>query len=979
MKMKLMVSEKAEEESRVLEGKKQRKNDKSKVVFSRGDIVWARTFPQTWRPGLILKRNRLGVLVWLFDCQTPRHLSDSDICSFDNNFKSLYRTVECGSSSSMSLDRALILLGRRASLSLMCPCQMPIEQRNLRDVGWNSVEQVAEVSNSFQPVAVLGFVVSMAVCPWVEDADIIHAVRGAAQIMTFRRYFSIQKGLIHQEAISPCKSRSTNDDSKAIMASSKSKLQSYSSFGEERYSVIQESDVLEVEDIYQVAQCDTVSESSTSMEENSKSVGGNHVVLNSEIKKQDRDDVALAHREYNIHCSLASPNLFFSEKLNSMPADVVNYNTNSILLRRQSGEFQYSVSSPLKPQISSRTQKGFAKQSEAQSHHEMLVNLYCLALDPFYLGGENLNTIAQNFLNFRVRSYQSIPDLPPKKCPPCTTTIAQFSHSEYDYSFKTQLSNKVDKKICSGETFGSLFPSIEMGAHRLKRWLDQPAVFDPLKLRKTMPFFSRFGTYPQKNITLCDAKVSDVFFLESLRKLTMLNHQSTGSQNLTFICTNSSMLDVVQNNVSLVKDTSHCSEIVEIGMVQVREGNASILNDTRTCISYDYDASDKITNRVRTEDVQADCRFSLLQPASIESVFKNATGTHADKIADASVATRKCRLLSHFSVDLIKIQPSSNDSDTSHTRDREASMRIAYEDSFKDNEEPHQPITSDLSFKSQVDQQSRMESSFVGPTSLHMKFPKDFDLPSKDELVKKFSPFGSVDYRKSKMFFLTGAAQVIFLHRLDAVTAYQYAKRKKILFGQANIRFWLDPFEHSREGVSLATPPICNLKSCLKKSFPLGKEDNKEPHQPITSDLSFKSQVALESRMESSFVGPTSLHMKFPKNFDLPSKDELVKKFTRFGSVDSRKSKIFFYAGSAQVVFLSRLDAVTAYKYAKRKKVLFGQANVRFWLDPFEHSRKGVSQTTPPTCNLKSCLKKSFPLGKEDRKKSHRVRFSLVS
>lgn len=217
--MKLMVLEKAEEESRVLEGKKQRKNDKSKVGFRRGDIVWARTFPQTWRPGLILKRNRLGVLVSLFDCQTPRYLSDSDICSFDKNFESLYRTVECGSSSSMSLDRALILLGRRASLSLMCPCQMPIEQRNLRDVGWNSVEQVAEVSNSFQPVAVLGFVVSMAVCPWVEDADIVHAVRRAAQIMTFRRYFSIQKGLIHQETISPCKSRSTNDDSKAIMAS----------------------------------------------------------------------------------------------------------------------------------------------------------------------------------------------------------------------------------------------------------------------------------------------------------------------------------------------------------------------------------------------------------------------------------------------------------------------------------------------------------------------------------------------------------------------------------------------------------------------------------------------------------------------------------------------------------------------------------------------------------------------------------------
>ncbi|WVY99985.1 hypothetical protein V8G54_026055 [Vigna mungo] len=120
-----------------------------------------------------------------------------------------------------------------------------------------------------------------------------------------------------------------------------------------------------------------------------------------------------------------------------------------------------------------------------------------------------------------------------------------------------------------------------------------------------------------------------------------------------------------------------------------------------------------------------------------------------------------------------------------------------------------------------------------------------------------------------------------------------------------------------------------------------------------------------------------SLHMKFPKNFNLPSKEELVKKFSVVGSVDSSKTRVFFYCGSAQVCFLEEGVAVAAYKYAKRK-ALFGMAKVQFWLDPFEHKRRGF-ECSAHVPSLKSCLKNSNTLRKESRKKERRVRFECCA
>ncbi|KAJ0979013.1 hypothetical protein J5N97_014487 [Dioscorea zingiberensis] len=141
--------------------------------------------------------------------------------------------------------------------------------------------------------------------------------------------------------------------------------------------------------------------------------------------------------------------------------------------------------------------------------------------------------------------------------------------------------------------------------------------------------------------------------------------------------------------------------------------------------------------------------------------------------------------------------------------------------------------------------------------SLHMKFPKDFKLPSTEVLEKKFAAFGALDHSRTKISFYTGAARVVFMHSADANVAYKYVSRKNI-FGGANVHFWFDKYEKSRKGcrtecstriiepssslpnatisstivgssssslipvVSTVENSLQNLKSCLKRANVLG-------------------------------------------------------------------------------------------------------------------------------------------------------------
>ncbi|KAK9292610.1 hypothetical protein L1049_020585 [Liquidambar formosana] len=137
---------------------------------------------------------------------------------------------------------------------------------------------------------------------------------------------------------------------------------------------------------------------------------------------------------------------------------------------------------------------------------------------------------------------------------------------------------------------------------------------------------------------------------------------------------------------------------------------------------------------------------------------------------------------------------------------------------------------------------------------------------------------------------------------------------------------------------------------------------------------------------------PTMLVMKFPPRTSLPSVPELKARFARFGSLDLNGTRVFWKSYTCRVVFLRKLDAEAAYRYAVGNNSLFGNVSVRYHLrdlgipaaenpDLGKGRVEDTSNETPqpwdsatgqglpavvlhqptlqPAVQLKSCLKKS--------------------
>ncbi|XP_075643529.1 uncharacterized protein LOC142614777 isoform X2 [Castanea sativa] len=907
----------------------------------KGEIVWVRvSLSQTCWPALVLRTLHDSVLVSFFSLPQfppPRYVLGSLLLSFPDNFRSL-----APSAPHALLHRALRLYGLRTLSSLTCSCQgKTTPRRRFENNG-----ATAKTAPFKKAEDVLGFVFSAAVSPWVERAEFVEAVETMAFVHAFRGYKS------------------------AKLRGNKNKN-----------SIAHESDILELEDEFQL--------------------------LSQELEK---------NLEAGVSNGMSSKVPFLTESFNPLH------------------EHQFSHTR--------------LKQSKEQSVNEVLVNLHCLALDPFFLVGKCLNTVEHNVLRFRSLSFQNISDFCFKKCLRPKSHEAHFSDSGHT---KTESGVKVDRKQSCGEIF---CPSLSYMAAPVnsmgpKRKLDQPSnSYLSLKVHKTMQFSSDAGTsaYLQKN------KAGH----KENSKLKMQHHSSTEPQRLTYLC-DRNLMDSVENkfNISLSGGASHCGEVVEIGKLQEPAENVDILNDTRACISsvdYILEAkkcpsqsaftADKIkmlpsdidgatsirsnkvaSNNVAFQDSSKENK-ELYKPATSDSSFKLPRGQLEafDTIADSLhlkfpkdfelpskqelvekfspfgiVDSLRTKIFAYISAaKVVFLHPTDAVAAYQYANKErvlfgEANIRVWLDPPGQKRIETEfsappplltgkpvslkrcQHVTSDSSFMSQRDQQLEALATTAASTSLHMKFPKDFKLPSKQELVKKFSRFGTVDSSRTKVFSCRGAAQVVFLHPTDAVAAYQYAKKKRVVFGEANVRFWLDPLDHKRRGTKFSAPP------------PLltGKLVNLKRHQHVTSDSSYKLQRGQQLEEFATTAASTSLHIKFPKDFKLPSMQEVVKKFSRFGKVDSFRTNVSSYTGAAQVVFLHPTDAVAAYKYAKKKRVMFGEANVRFWLDPLDHKRRGTKfsvsspSLTETQMNLKSCLKKSSPLECRDKKKPHKVRFLM--
>ncbi|XP_023642629.1 uncharacterized protein LOC17892879 isoform X2 [Capsella rubella] len=150
--------------------------------------------------------------------------------------------------------------------------------------------------------------------------------------------------------------------------------------------------------------------------------------------------------------------------------------------------------------------------------------------------------------------------------------------------------------------------------------------------------------------------------------------------------------------------------------------------------------------------------------------------------------------------------------------------------------------------------------------------------------------------------------------------------------------------------------------------------------------ISAKPAIAqLEKNMAPSakVLEPTMLVMMFPPGTSLPSTALLKARFGRFGQLDQSAIRVSWKSSICRVVFLSKLDAQTALRYASGSNSIFGNVNVTYFLRDMnalsasgDHELKNAKIDEPiseqplnerleqappvnqPNIQLKSCLRK---------------------
>ncbi|XP_010251767.1 PREDICTED: uncharacterized protein LOC104593562 isoform X2 [Nelumbo nucifera] len=937
--------------------------------FCAGDIVWAKAFPYTWWPGWVCKRGRRGIKISFFDCDKTKYFQESEILSFEKNFMEMSKKV--GWRASSALECALVAWNHKIVEWLTCPCQISVEDKNMvhpKNVGQCSVESFVE-AKLLKPLEVLDFSRRMAICCWVEDAEITNTVRASAQVNAFRQYVSIRQDWMYRETMRLSESCSaSNDDVEATIRGTFPEMRFHSSSDNKvMLSVTRESEPLEdqveveepevvsVEVQEDLATCmkSKVNSWTTELNEESEPLWSNQIenvnLLNSSMERvsisvdksasagtlqqlymkdtsKESDGTELHKGHYHTDASarttcetnkqrwddVSSPcrldDCILSEETNSRPATLDAHSHDNPWIKTGSNELNFCIGFPMKSRVSSRAQNSNSKQKEFYLD-DMLSDLCCLALDPFYSGKESLKTLRKRFLTYRCLAYQNISDVSSKKkCPIELSDTQVLCHVNNGSSVKAWPSVKVDAAV----------NSIDIDPLTMKVEKQFPNDFSVGSLTRL-----RTRTYPSKDgkiqclhdiLIYMRCLALDPFYSEQESSVSVsqkiLIYRSLVYRNLDiapekYTCHRGHEIEAVKTmEVSLFDSALHQSTVTR---KKEAEGHSGItVNNEKSQLTpcdkedtVEMPSSGKISNEVCCEVMKVDCSSShVKEHFSVESVPKDIVETNTSGRAGiVSDAAARAPLPSRHCGDLVKIEQNNDAGVVSSMKGNVSTGKVSEDGS--NVKKLGQEVAPDFSSKSvhslalfplnrfyacaleradssrEVDCQASNVCSEV-PTSLHMKFPRDFNMPSRDELVKKFRPFGPIDQSKTKVFFYTGSAKVFFLHRLDAVAAYQFAKRKKQMFGGANVRYWLDQHEHARAGTTnISAPSLCtkgkstsNLKSCLRTCNLLGENDQRKTHKvkflmenknettSLANKVKNKPLVASDSYYKDCSVGP---------------------------------------------------------------------------------------------------------------------------
>ncbi|KAG4983411.1 hypothetical protein JHK84_028500 [Glycine max] len=105
-----------------------------------------------------------------------------------------------------------------------------------------------------------------------------------------------------------------------------------------------------------------------------------------------------------------------------------------------------------------------------------------------------------------------------------------------------------------------------------------------------------------------------------------------------------------------------------------------------------------------------------------------------------------------------------------------------------------------------------------------------------------------------------------------------------------------------------------------------------------------KPELTRKVERPAKAVEPTILVIKFPLETSLPSVAELKARFARFGPIDQSGLRVFWKTSTCRVVFLHKVDAQSAYKYALANQSLFGNVGVKCFLREFGDASSEVSE-----------------------------------
>ncbi|XP_060964197.1 uncharacterized protein LOC115705951 isoform X5 [Cannabis sativa] len=401
--------------------------------------------------------------------------------------------------------------------------------------------------------------------------------------------------------------------------------------------------------------------------------------------------------------------------------------------------------------------------------------------------------------------------------------------------FKGQLDQSV---VCDSFKFSERINRIDTEVALFNSFFRGLSFFDPSsKLCPTVPFFSynHIDPYAERSHNGWKENSSHNILSGSPDKLEI---QSSRTHIATYTC-NSSLLENFHNvsDFSLCKDSAyHGRNIVDIlkdeelkvkdtytSSVKLEEPdvNVGVLKEpNRTLITCHDSARGRIGTVFQSEDMKVDTGFTTLSSSAADLNFSEIVSTRATDVENGEndLGTQLKPSELHLNHDKIQMKPCDNKGVVTYYKNtKNVSSTEASKVGLHDSEMLHEPL------------QSNALARFASSKSLFLKFYVDSNLPSKQELVKKYSPFGSVDYVNTKIFCSAGSAKVAFLNQSDAVVAYQHSKMKKLFPGQLYVRYWVDSFINTRGKTKLLTRKQLEpkLKSCLRNSKSHGNEDKK--------------------------------------------------------------------------------------------------------------------------------------------------------